>query len=125
MDISDTARDLLANMLQKPLYVAQRTPNDLSRFSAVLGEHLEWAIAAEQRGELFASGPFVEEGSVAGVPGGMSIVRAASIDDARKILSQDPFIRERVYTPSIRKWLVMEGGVTLTLRFSDRSYLLR
>jgi uncharacterized protein YciI len=125
MDINDNARGLLAKMLQKPLYVALRTPGDLSRFSEVLEAHLQWAVAAEQRGELFASGPFVEEGGVPGALGGMSIVRAASMEEAQQILARDPFIRERVYTPSIRKWLLMEGGVTVTLRFSDQSYLLR
>ncbi|BDB29672.1 hypothetical protein Tamer19_06660 [Cupriavidus sp. TA19] len=125
MDINDSVRALLANMVQKPLYVALRTPNDLSRFSALLEAHLQWAIAAEQRGELFASGPFGEEGGVPGALGGMSIVRAASMEEAQQILSRDPFVRERVYTPSIRKWLLMEGGITVTLRFSDQSYLLR
>lgn len=125
MDITDNARALLANMLQKPLYVALRTPRDLSRFGELLEAHLQWAIAAEQRGELFASGPFVEEGGVPGALGGMSIVRAASMEEAAHILARDPFIREQVYTPSIRKWLLMEGGVTVTLRFSDQSYLLR
>lgn len=125
MDINDDARGLLAKMLQKPLYVALRTPNDLSRFGELLEAHLRWAIAAEQRGELFASGPFVEEGGVPGALGGMSIVRASSMEEAQQILSRDPFIREGVYLPSIRKWLLMEGGVTVTLRFSDQSYLLR
>lgn len=125
MDINDNARGLLAQMLQKPLYVALRLPNDLSRFSEVLEAHLQWAIAAEKRGELFASGPFVDEGGVPGALGGMSIVRAASMEEAQQILSRDPFIREGVYVPSIRKWLLMEGGVTVTLRFSDQSYLLR
>jgi uncharacterized protein YciI len=125
MEITDNARGLLAKMLQMPLYVALRTPNDLSRFGAVLEAHLQWAIAAEQRGELFASGPFVEEGGVPGALGGMSIVRAASLEEAQQILALDPFIREQVYTASIRKWMLMEGGVSVTLRFSDQSYLLR
>lgn len=125
MDITDKASELLAQMLQKPLYVALRSPNDLARFGELLEEHLQWAIGAERRGELFASGPFVDEGGVPGALGGMSIVRAASLDEAQAILSQDPFIREGVYLPSIKKWLLMEGGVTVTLRFSDQSYLLR
>ncbi|SFU43471.1 YciI family protein [Pseudoduganella namucuonensis] len=125
MDINDNARGLLAKMLQKALYVALRTPNDLSRFGELLEAHLQWAIAAEQRGELFASGPFVEEGGAPGALGGMSIVRASSMEEAQQILARDPFIREGVYLPSIRKWLLMEGGVTVTLRFSDQSYLLR
>lgn len=125
MEIDDNARSLLAHMLQKPLYVALRTPHDLARFGELLEAHLRWAIGAEKRGELFASGPFIEDGGTPGALGGMSIVRAASMEEAQQILSRDPFIREGVYLPSIRKWLLMEGGVSVTLRFSDQSYLLR
>lgn len=125
MDTGDKARSLLEKMLQKPLYVALRTPNDLSRFNELLEPHLQWAIAAEARGELFASGPFVAPDSVPGALGGMSIVRAASLEEAQKILSEDPFVKQQVYIPSIKKWLLMEGGFNVTVRFSDQSFLLR
>ena len=125
MDICDDASGLLRKMLQKPLYVAHRIPNNLARFRELLNAHLQWAIQVEGRGELFASGPFVEDGGVPGALGGMSVLRAATMEDATRILSDDPFIRERVYTPIIHKWLLMEGELMLTVRFSDRSYSLK
>ena len=125
MDISDNARSLLQKMLQKPLYVALRVPNDLARFGELLEAHLQWAIEADRRGELFASGPFVKEDGLPGALGGMSVLRAATMEDAERILANDPFIREKVYTPIINKWLMMEGEMTVTLRFSDRSYSLK
>lgn len=125
MGPSEKAKGLMQKMLQKPLYVALRMPNDLSRFSEFLEAHLEWAIASEKRGELFASGPFVEEGGVPGAAGGMSILRASSVDEVMRLLEEDPFIRERVYIPFIKRWVLMEGGMTVTVRFSDQSYLLR
>jgi len=125
MQINDNARQLMAGMLQKALYVAVRVPQDLTRFGELLESHLQWAIAAERRGELFASGPFVEEGGVPGALGGMTIVRASSLEEAQAILARDPFIREGVYVPTVRKWMLMEGGFTVTMRFSDQSYLLR
>ncbi len=113
--------DLLRAMLNKPLYVALRQPADLSRLSELLPAHLEWTIAAERRGELFASGPFAGDGVAPGALGGLSILRAQSVEEARRLLQADPFIREGVYTVDVKKWMLMEGGLTLTVRFSDRS----
>jgi uncharacterized protein YciI len=125
MHTQDNARALMQQMLQKPLYVAIRTPNELARFGELLEAHLQWAIGAEKRGQLFASGPFIEEGGVPGALGGMSIVRAATLEEANSILAEDPFIREKVYLPFVKKWMLMEGGMTISFRFSDQSYLLR
>ena len=112
---------LLSAMLNKPLYVALRHPGNASRAPELLDAHLRWMVAAERRGELFASGPFVADGVPPGALGGMSIVRAASLEEAREILSSDPFVKENVVTLELRKWMVMEGGLTINLRFSDQS----
>jgi len=125
MSLPADAQAMMAKMLGKPLFVVLRVPADLSRFAEILAPHLQWAAQCEQRGELFASGPFVGEGRAPGALGGMSIFRAASESEVREILSGDPFIREGVYTVEIKKWVLMEGGVTVSLRFSDQSYLLR
>lgn len=125
MNQAASAQAMLAAMLNKPLYVALRTPVDLSRLNELLPAHLEWAVQCEKRGELFASGPFVQEGSAPGTAGSMSIIRADSQAEVRRILSADPFIQQGVFTASIKKWVLMEGGFTVSLRFSDQSYLLR
>ncbi|MBC7204002.1 MAG: hypothetical protein H5U29_10885, partial [Pusillimonas sp.] len=111
------SKRLLEDMLNKSLFVAVRKPADLSRFASLLEAHLKWAVQAEKRGELFASGPFVQEGGVPGAAGGMSILRAVSEDEAKAILSNDPFIKEGVYKVEVKKWLLMEGGLSVTLHF--------
>lgn len=121
MDLTPIAQDMLRAMLNKPLFVALRNPADLTKSAALLEAHLQWAVAAERRGELFASGPFIAEGAPPGSLGGMTIVRAASHTEARKILDQDPFVREGVVSIDLRKWSLMEGGITLTMRFSDQT----
>ena len=121
---STAAQDIMRAMLNKPLYAALRQPVDLSRVAALLEDHLRWAIGAEHRGELFASGPFVAEGFAPGAPGalgGLSILRADSVEEAQRILQRDPFIREGVFKADVKRWMLMEGGLTLTVRFSDRS----
>ena len=49
MQITPEAQALMAGMLQKPLFVALRTPADLSRASELLESHLLWAQGAERR----------------------------------------------------------------------------
>ncbi|MDM0042692.1 YciI family protein [Variovorax sp. J22G21] len=117
----ERAQELLRAMLNKPLYVALRKPGNLARTPELLEAHLRWMIAAERRGELFASGPFTDDASPPGALGGMTIVRATSASHARDILSSDPFVKEGVVTLDVRKWLLMEGGFSVTVRLSDQS----
>ena len=77
--------------------------------------------AAEQRRQPVASAPFVADGVPAGALGGMSIVRAASEDEARSILARDPFVAEGAVAIELRRWMLMEGGFTVTVRLSDQS----
>lgn len=125
MSTPSQAQSLMQGMLKKPLYVVLRIPVDLSRINELLPAHLEWTVQCEKRGELFASGPFVQDGAAPGTAGGMSIVRADSVAEVQRILSGDPFIQQGVFTVDIKKWLLMEGGFTVSVRFSDQSYLLR
>lgn len=118
---TEAAQQLLQSMLNKPLYVVLRTPRDTTRMGELLEAHLRWAIAAEQRGELFASGPFADGNSQPGATGGMSILRAASQEEAKAILAGDPFVAEGVFAIEVRRWLLMEGSVTVTVRLSDQS----
>ena len=121
MDLTPNVQAMLAAMLNKPLFVALRQPANLTRAGELLQSHLEWAVAAERRGEIFASGPFVAEGTPPGSQGGMTIVRAGSHSEARKILDLDPFVSEGVVTIDLRNWAVMEGGITVSMRFSNQS----
>ena len=121
MDAALTTESMLRDMLNKPLYVAMRQPLNLACMTELLESHLRWMIAAERRGEIFASGPFVGDGVPPGTLGGMTIVRATSIEEAHELLSGDPFIREGVMSVYIKKWILMEGGFSVTVRFSNQS----
>jgi len=124
MQPAEDTQALLKQMLNKSLFVAIRTPVDLSRFGELLDVHLRWAIAAERRGELFASGPFVAGQAAPGSLGGMSILRAANLDEARKIIESDPFIESGVFAVSLHNWMLMEGSFSINVRFSNQHYSL-
>lgn len=114
-------RQLTGRMLRKKLYVilskGGATPEQLG---AVLPEHLEYMIGLEKQGVLFASGPL---GTAPGKPlgDGLTIVRAQSEDEARRIASDDPFVLNNIRTFEVREWTVMEGSLGVRVNFSDQS----
>ncbi len=114
-------RQLTSGMLRKKLYVilskGGATPEQLG---TVLPEHLEYMIGLEKRGVLFASGPLTTD---AGKPvgDGLTIVRAASVEEAREIASADPFVMNKIRTFEVREWTVMEGSLGVRVNFSDQS----
>jgi uncharacterized protein len=80
--------------------------------------HVAFMIELEARGVLFASGPFQKDGKATGE--GLTIVRAASIDDARQLLAGDPFATSGLRTWDVREWHLLEGAITVTLHASQQ-----
>lgn len=109
----------LRGMLNKTLYVALRKPRDLQRISEVLPRHVEWIVRAEQRGEIFLSGPFTGDGQP-GRHGGMTILHASTEAAAQEIIAADPFVAEGVFDIELRPWLLMEGSLTFNLTLSNQ-----
>src|SRR5262245_56860339 len=108
-------------MLRKKLFVVLSkggaTPEQIG---ALLPQHLEYMIGLEKQGLLFASGPLsASPGALAG--DGLTILRAANADEARKIASTDPFVVNKLRTFEIREWTVMEGSLGLKVNFSDQT----
>jgi uncharacterized protein YciI len=114
-------RELTQRMLRKKLYVVlSKGAASAEQIGAVLPQHLEYMIGLEKSGVLFASGPLT---AVQGQPAGdgLTILRAASAAEARKIASADPFVANSLRTFEVREWTVMEGSLGLTINFSDQS----
>ena len=114
-------RQLTKGMLRKKLFVilskGGATPDQIG---ALLPQHLEYMIGLEKTGVLFASGPLADaEGKTRG--DGLTIVRAASAADARKIAEQDPFVVNKLRTFELREWTVMEGSLGIKINLSDQS----
>ena len=51
----------------------------------------------------------------------MTILRAASAEEARKIAEADPFVVNRLRTFEVREWTLMEGSFGVKVNFSDQS----
>jgi uncharacterized protein YciI len=106
--------ELLGKMLKLKLFVIFSRGKGLDLKPHLL-EHLEYMVALERQGKLFASGPMGDPR----LGNGMTIVRAESEDEARAIASNDPFFRHGLREFSVEPWTVMEGALRVTVNFSD------
>ena len=115
-----TPEQLTASMLRKELFIVTTTPARGPGIRELLPEHLDYQIRLEREGVLFGAGPIFDEGEE--VPlGGMIILRADSIDEARAIVEQDPLHINGHRTYKIQKWIMNEGTISVTLRYSDQT----
>jgi uncharacterized protein len=113
---------LTERMLKKKLYVVLSTPIDggAEKLLEHLPAHLEYMIANEKKGIVFASGPLSEaDGGQKGR--GLTVLRASGIEEARALAEQDPFVINGVRSFEVREWTVMEGSFGVTVNFSDQS----
>ena len=115
------AAALLQKMLRKKLYVVLSKPLVApEQLRPVLAAHLDYMIALEKRGVIFASGPLGDpERPPQGE--GLTIVRAANAAEARAIAEADPFFKNGLRTFELREWTVMEGMLSLRVNYSDQT----
>jgi len=111
-------RQLTQGMLRKKLYVIlSKGGTSPERLKERLPAHLEFMIDLEKRGILFASGPL--DGGARG--DGLTIVRAASLEEAKQVAAGDPFVVQGLRSFEVREWTVMEGSFGIKVNFSDQS----
>jgi uncharacterized protein YciI len=107
-------------MLDRTLWVALSRPLVApAALAAQLPAHLEYMVALEARGVLFASGPFVgDDKQPDGY--GLTIVRAATRDEARAILERDPLVVAGLRSFALHEWHLLEGALQLTVLASQQ-----
>ncbi|SIT78810.1 hypothetical protein SAMN05421665_0831 [Yoonia rosea] len=112
--------DLYASMLRQSLYVITTTPARGEGMQDVLPAHLEYQVKLERDGILFGAGPLFEEGEA--IPyGGMIILRAKDEAEARAHADADPFHAAGLRSYKVNRWMLNEGAMTFTVRYSDQS----
>ena len=107
-------------MLQKQLYVVLTTPaNGMGPVMANIEAHLKFQVELEQKGIMFGAGPFWTDDEKQWLGEGMVIIRAGSLDEAKKIAATDPMHASGARTFRVRPWLLNEGTVTIKVSYSD------
>jgi hypothetical protein len=121
MDVDARIAALTEKMLRRKFFAvlskASATPEKLK---ALLPAHLEYMIGLEKRGVLFASGP-LSDGAGPPSGAGLSILRAASAEEARALAEADPFVSSGLRSFELKEWTIMEGTLGLRVNFSDQS----
>lgn len=79
--------------------------------------HLRYLIALEQSGVLFASGPLFENERITG--DGITIIQAGTPQEAQAIANKDPLVAAGMRRVSVRRWVVNEGRITVSVDLSN------
>lgn len=117
-DILEASR----GMLQKQLYAVFTSPTDgMGPVMANIEAHLKYQVELEEKGIMFGAGPFWTDDEAHWAGEGMVIIRAASLDEARRIAEADPMHKSGARSFTVRPWLLNEGTVTVKVRYSDGS----
>ena len=109
-------------MLRKQLYVVHTFPTrGLGPVMENVEEHLKFQVSLEERGIMFAAGPFWDDAEENWEGEGMVIIRAGSLAEAKEIAASDPMHKSGARDYTVRPWLINEGTVTVKIRYSDGS----
>jgi uncharacterized protein YciI len=87
-----------------------------------VADYLVYMNKLEAEGHLWASGPFIEEGVLAG--DGLTILSTPTIEEAERVMKGEPLIKRGLRKCELRKWELREGRMTITLNASTSKYSL-
>jgi uncharacterized protein YciI len=106
-------KELIAQMWGRKLWVVLSKGSGQA-IAPHLAEHLDYLIAIETEGNIFASGPM----NVSGSGDGMTVLKVESEPEARAIAQADPLVTKAERTFTLHPWTVNEGQLTVTVSFS-------
>jgi uncharacterized protein YciI len=112
-------KQLISRMWSRKFWVVMSKGNGRDMIP-YLAEHLEYLIALEAEGKVFASGPM----NVPGSGDGMTILKVETEDEARIIANADPLVTKLGRTFTLHPWTVNEGQITLTVSLSQMAVSL-
>ncbi len=116
-EYKETAKSRGALALE--LYVVHSTPNsDRDLLKATLPDHLDYQKALEAKGALVLAGPLSDETGEEMEGRGLIVYRAPSFADARALAEADPMHKAGARSFTLRRWLVNEGALNVTLSLS-------
>lgn len=84
----------------------------------VLPDHLAYQKKLESEGSLVLAGPLSDDSGTQIEGAGLIIYRADNIKDARALADADPMHARGARTYSLRRWMINEGSLTMTVGLS-------
>lgn len=111
------SRGALALELYAVLSTPDGSPEDVK---ATLPDHLAYQAKLEAQGKLFLAGPMSDDTGDMMEGTGLIIYRADSLEAARELAENDPMHARGARKFVLRRWLVNEGAMDITLRLSGQ-----
>ncbi|WP_193142416.1 MULTISPECIES: YciI family protein [unclassified Meridianimarinicoccus] len=107
------------------LYVAISTPAKAPQdVKASLPDHLAYQGQLERDGSLAFAGPMSDESGQQMEGMGLIIYRADSLEAARALADKDPMHLSGARSYVLRRWMINEGSITLTVGLSTNAVAL-
>ena len=104
------------------LFVVQSTPTGTPEdVKAALPDHLAYQAEQEANGSLVFAGPMSDESGTQMQGVGMIIYRAESFEAAKTLADADPMHARGARSYTLRRWLINEGALTVSVKLSGQS----
>ena len=101
------------------LFVVRSMPTgDPEAVKLSLPDHLAYQKKLEEAGQLVMAGPVSDESGENMIGAGMILYRAKSMEEATRIAEDDPMHKSGARSFTMRKWLVNEGSLNITVGLS-------
>ena len=84
-----------------PKWVAGKRYNEQPEF----GDHVKYMEECHARGKIVLSGPFMEGVGVM-APGGMTVFRAADLEEATALGTEDPTVKSGMLKVEVKPWWI-------------------
>lgn len=108
--------------LAQELYMVLSTPaGDPALVKASLPAHLAYQAEQEAAGALFLAGPVSDQTGEEMEGMGLIIYRARSLEAARTLAEADPMHQSGARSFVLRRWMINEGSLSLSLKLSAQS----
>jgi uncharacterized protein len=110
----------LARTVRKRLWAAiAHVHADAGKIQPHVEAHLEYMAQLEEKGSLWASGPFVVPGVLVG--DGLTILRAETEEEARALMDSEPLTKLNLRTYELHLWELREGRIIVEVNASASS----
>lgn len=86
-----------------------------------LPDHLAYQNTLEREGSLVFAGPMSDETGTQMQGMGLIIYRAASFEDARALADADPMHVAGARSYTLRRWMINEGRISLSVGLSEQT----
>ncbi len=115
------SRGALALELYAAISTPAKEPQDVK---ASLPDHLAYQADLERSGQLAFAGPMSDETGEHMQGMGLIIYRAESLEAARALAEADPMHVSGARSFTLRRWMINEGSMTLSVGLSTNSAVL-